>query len=350
VALTRRGPIPSLDGLRALAIAIVIWGHAALPGVIPGSAGVTIFYFLSGYLITTLLRREADDIGRISITRFSLRRVLRIQPPLYVVLLVVILISLAQLIPNRMTFWGAFSGATFWQNYYIIAAGRDGLPAGMNALWSLAVEEHYYLVFPVLYLLLRRLLPNRLHQAGVLALVCLGILAWRSWLVFHDASYDRVYLATDTRADAILWGSVLALSMNPADDLPQPARRWPWALLAVVCFAAFCGVARLPESVVMSAGYTVQSLLLAGVFVGVVRAPTSLPGLALGWRPIAFTGVLSYGLYLVHRPILELAAQHVPGPRPVQLAVALILMAAAALGLHLAVEKPSVRLRQRLQR
>jgi peptidoglycan/LPS O-acetylase OafA/YrhL len=120
---------------------------------------------------------------------------------------------------------GVLAAATFWANYFIIVDGRDGLPGGMNALWSLAVEEHYYLLFPLLYIALRRWLPSRRHQALVLVALCLGIAAWRTYLDLNGASWDRLYLATDTRADAILWGSVMAIICNPVlGDVRAPRR------------------------------------------------------------------------------------------------------------------------------
>ncbi|MTD15828.1 acyltransferase family protein [Nakamurella sp. YIM 132087] len=349
MAQGRSQQIPSLDGLRALAIGIVVWGHAGLPQYIVGSTGVTIFFFLSGYLITTLLRREAERTGTISIRDFYLRRTFRILPPLYVVLVAAIVMSLVDVLPDRMSGWGVTSAATFWQNYYLIGSGREGIPAGMNALWSLAVEEHFYLVLPVLYLVLRRTRLRRLGQAGVLAGICVAILVWRTWLVTHGAGYDRVYLATDTRADAILWGSVLALAWNPVLDMRPPRRNWPWTLVAVASFAAFWGISELPESVVMSVGYTGQSLCLVGVFVAVVLAPRSLPGLVLNWRPLAYIGVLSYSLYLVHRPVLMVVEQYVHAPKVVELLLAGVLMLGAALLLRVAVEKPFEKARRRFR-
>lgn len=162
--LLRAGKIPSLDGLRAVAIAIVLWGHAGFPTLIRESTGVTVFFFLSGYLITTLMRAEADKRGRVSLKNFYLRRVLRIFPSLYLVLAGAFALSVLGLIPNGMTPGGVASSATFLSNYFIIFEGRDGLPGGMNALWSLAVEKHYYLLFPLLYVAMRKWLPNRLTK------------------------------------------------------------------------------------------------------------------------------------------------------------------------------------------
>lgn len=345
----RAGKIPSLDGLRAIAIAIVIWGHAELPMLIKGSTGVTIFFFLSGYLITTLLRMEADKRGRLSIRDFYLRRVFRIFPPLYIVLAIVVVLSLTGAISSAMNGVGIASSAGFWTNYFIIFEGREGLPGAMNALWSLAVEEHYYLVFPLIYVAMRRWLPSRLHQTLVLVGICLAIMAWRVFLAGQGASWDRLYLSTDTRADAILWGSVMAIACNPVfGEVRQPSRCWMLAPVLLVSAAVFYLVSRTPDSIGMTFGYTVQSLALFGVFIPVILAPQSAIGRVLNWRPVAFIGVLSYTLYLIHRPALELADTWLALPHLVEVGIALLVSVGFAYGMYRLVDVPMGVFRKRI--
>jgi peptidoglycan/LPS O-acetylase OafA/YrhL len=346
----RAGKIPSLDGLRALAIAIVIWGHAELPMLIKGSTGVTIFFFLSGYLITTLLRMEADKRGRISIRDFYLRRVCRIFPPLYIVLALAIVFSLTGAVASAMSGAGIASSAGFWTNYFIVLDGRDGLPGSMNALWSLAVEEHYYLVFPLIYVAMRRWLPSRLHQTLVLVGICLAIMAWRVFLAGQGASWDRLYLSTDTRADAILWGSVMAIACNPVfgDIRARRRRRWLLNVVLVASAAVFYLVSRMPDSSGMTVGYTVQSIALFGVFIPLILAPSSVVGRVLNWRPVAFVGVLSYTLYLIHRPALELADKWLSLPHLVEVTIALVSSLAFAYAMYRLVDIPMGVLRKRI--
>lgn len=338
--------------MRALAILLVVWGHAELPyRLIRESTGVTIFFFLSGYLITTLLRREFDAWDRVSIKDFYLRRVFRIFPPLYIVLIIAVVLSLTGVIANAMTGWGALSTFTFWTNYYIIWEGRAGLPGGMNALWSLAVEEHFYLVFPLLYVVLRRWFPKRWIQAAILVALCVAIMVWRTYLLTQGADYDRVYLATDTRADAILWGSVLAIAANPAyGEIRIPRRRWLLTPVFLGGAAVVYIVSRWPDSLGMSIGYTIQSIALAAVFVPLILAPRSVIGRVFNFRAVAWVGVASYSIYLIHRPALIIAETYISAP---QVSTATIAIAATVLlswAMLVFVDRPFGRLRRRLNR
>jgi peptidoglycan/LPS O-acetylase OafA/YrhL len=357
---SRVGHIPSLDGLRAVAILIVLWGHsefstvvdaAAGTLVLKGSVGVTVFFFLSGYLITTLLRVEADVRGRISVRDFYIRRAIRILPPLYIVLGLAVAATAGGLFAAEMSRRGVLAAATFWANYFIIVDGRDGLPGGMNALWSLAVEEHYYLLFPLLYIALRRWLPSRRHQALVLVALCLGIAAWRTYLDLNGASWDRLYLATDTRADAILWGSVMAIICNPVlGDVRAPRRAWQLTPVLLTSVAVFYAVSRTPDAFGMTVGYTIQSIALFGVFLPLILAPGSVLGRVVNWRPVAFVGVLSYSLYLVHRPVLRLVEERLDLPAAMETVIGLAISFALAYVMHRLVERPAATLRRRVSR
>ena len=351
-AVAGRFNIPSLNGIRAFAILLVVWGHAELPfRLVRESTGVTIFFFLSGYLITTLLRREYDAWGGVSIRNFYLRRVLRIFPPLYVVLIVAVVLSAAGVIANEMTSLGTFASFSFWANYYIIWEGRDGLPGGMNALWSLAVEEHFYLIFPLMYVALRRLVPRRWYQVAILVGLCLAIMVWRTYLFSQGADYDRIYLATDTRADAILWGSVLAMAANPAyGEVRTPRRRWLLTLMLVCGAAAVYLVSRWPDETGMTIGYTIQSIALAAVFVPLILAPRSIVGRILNLRAVAWVGIISYAIYLIHRPALDLVEQYLTTPQVVTSTIGIAATVLASWAIMVWVERPFGRLRRRANR
>ncbi|TDN90556.1 acyltransferase [Microbacterium sp. BK668] len=344
--------IPSLNGMRALAITLVVWGHAELPlRLIRESTGVTIFFFLSGYLITTLLRREYDARDRVSVADFYLRRVFRIFPPLYVVLICAVVLSLANAIPNEMTPLGVFASFSFWANYYIIWEGRDGLPGGMNALWSLAVEEHFYLVFPLLYIALRRWVPTRWVQAVILGGLCVAIMVWRTYLFSSGASYDRIYLATDTRADAILWGSVFAVVLNPVyGEVQAPRRKWLLTPVLLAGAGVVYAVSRWPNEWGMTIGYTVQSVALAAVFIPVILIPGSVVGRVLNWRAVAWVGIVSYSIYLLHRPVLILTETYIGQPELVAATVGVAATVLASWAMLVYVERPFARLRQRVNR
>lgn len=138
--------IPSLDGLRAVAIMIVFLSHAGLSHVVPGLFGVTIFFFLSGYLITTLLRMECERDGGANLRQFFLRRTLRILPPFYLVLGAIALLGSIGFLSGSWQPEALAAQALFAANYWEIFGGVQ--PPGTEVLWSLAVEEHFYLVFP----------------------------------------------------------------------------------------------------------------------------------------------------------------------------------------------------------
>ncbi|HET9958311.1 MAG TPA: acyltransferase, partial [Polyangiaceae bacterium] len=192
--------IPSLDGIRAFSFLIVFLSHAGLSGIVPGHFGLTLFFFLSGYLITTLMRVEFDTTSNVSFKQFYLRRVLRILPPFYLVLIAATLLSLSGFLGGEVTWRGFGFQAAHLTNYYIIGHGWwTGLAPGTWVYWSLAVEEHFYFVFPLLYLWLRRKGLSGRGQALTLLSICALLLIWRIVLVYGlDAPKDRTYVATDT--------------------------------------------------------------------------------------------------------------------------------------------------------
>ena len=349
LAAKASGQIPSLDGIRALSILIVFIGHAGLPQVLRDQTGVTIFFFLSGYLITTLLVREKEKRGKISIRGFYLRRVFRILPAMYFVLAVAIVVNILQLLPSTMTLAGAGASAMQLTNYWIVLFGREDLPTGMNALWSLNVEEHYYLFFPVLFIGLTLLFRRRSHQAFVLGAICVAFLAWRIVLAFGlDAGFDRIYLATDTRADSILWGAVFAIAWNPVHGNAIARGRWPWAQLALGIALLACARV-MPNTLAITLGYTVEAVGLMFIFTAVITAPTSLFGRVLNWKPLAYLGVLSYSMYLCHRLVLLLVEKYVGFGMWIDAILSLAITVGASYGIYKLVEHPMIRFGRRFQ-
>ena len=340
--------IPSLDGIRALSILIVFAGHAGLPQVLRDTTGVTMFFFLSGYLITTLLSREQQRSGRIALVSFYKRRVFRILPAMYSVLAVVIVINLLGLLENTMTLAGAAASSFQFTNYWIILNGRDDLPVGMNALWSLNVEEHFYLLFPLLFIVMSKWLTRR-QQVVVLLALCVAFLAWRIGLhSVLDASWDRIYLATDTRADAILWGCLLAIGWNPATGNGFPkAKEWAWGYFLVGAAGLYV-VREMSETVAYIVGVSLESAALMFVFTAVISAPTSLFGKILNWRPLAFLGVLSYSLYLTHRAVLFLVAEHTSLSLWWVAGISLVIGLVVSYVVYRFIEKPMIRVGKRV--
>jgi peptidoglycan/LPS O-acetylase OafA/YrhL len=212
--------IPSLDGVRAISFLIVFVAHAGLDRYVPGGFGLYVFFILSGYLITHLLIREDQVRGSISLPLFYARRTLRIFPPLYTVVGLSLLYLWITRQLTGITVPGVMSQLFYYSNYdNLLFHGRPpGIIPGLGPLWSLAVEEHFYLLFPPLIVfLLRRLRMSYKSVTIVLLSMCLADLAWRVSVVVHfpkhlpsGVAYSWAEHGSDTRADSILYGCALA--------------------------------------------------------------------------------------------------------------------------------------------
>jgi peptidoglycan/LPS O-acetylase OafA/YrhL len=342
--------IPSLDGIRAASFMLVFVSHAGLGHVVPGGLGVTIFFFLSGYLITTLLRMEHERTGKNSLRDFYLRRAFRIWPPFYTVLAFAIALTLAGWLPEPLRWGSVLAQLCHVTNYWFVFKDTQGFPAGTVVYWSLAVEEHFYLVFPFLFILLRRHLAGRpRQQASVLISLCVLVLAWRFLLVFgHDAPLERTSLSSDTRIDSILFGCVLALIGNPMLDPWQGSRRlWTAVLLPLGLLAMVVSLTYRAPWFRETLRYSVQGLALVPLFVVAIRYPDWGPMRPLNLRVVRWLGLMSYSLYLCHQVILALVeGKLLPGHTIVGGVVAFGLSALFAAGVHRFIEKPSARARK----
>ena len=347
--------IPSLDGIRAASFMVVFLSHAGLGGIVPGYFGLTLFFFLSGYLITTLMRIEFDRTGTVSLRQFYLRRVLRIFPPFYLVLVAAWL----------ATAWGALPDGTLsakamlWQalhltNYYIVEHGWwQGIAPGTWGYWSLAVEEHFYVVFPLLYLGLRRRFPSARGQALGLLALCALVFLWRCVLILAwDAPKDRTYVASDTRVDSILFGCLLAVWHNPvldrhAFDTRRLARLWLPA-----------GVALLVVSIVVrehafdqTLRYTLQGIGLYPFFAAAILFHDRWPFRVFSFGPVRYVGLLSYSLYLLHTSVLYGVDHWLKAwPTAARGTFALALLIGLATLIYRWVELPCGRARKRLSK
>lgn len=331
--------IPALDGLRALAISIVMCSHIGLQNVVPGQFGVTLFFFLSGYLITTLLRQEIERCGRIDFRRFYLRRVVRILPPMYITIAFFAVLSLVGLI-HPLRWGGLFYDFLFLSNYFPVSS----MPIG---LWSLAVEEHFYIGFPLLLALLARRFSFARCAAICLAL-CAIVLAVRVWEVHRLADFGPVNFWTHTRIDSILFGSVLALWNNPVADRTDilPRGIAGYALAAALLVPTF--VVR-DEAFRQTLRYTIQGIGLLLLFNLLIR-DRRMASAVLNSRLAGRVAILSYTLYLVHSGLIVVFAPidgvHALAPTLAALGLAVIY----AMLMHRWVERPLNRWRRRAER
>jgi peptidoglycan/LPS O-acetylase OafA/YrhL len=343
--------IPSLDGLRAFSFALVFVAHVGLGYIVPGGFGVTVFFFLSGFLITTLMRREWERSGRVSLGNFYVRRVLRILPPFYLVLIVATGLTAVGALRSTLDPHAVLAQFLHYANYWIVWHGDSGFARGTGVYWSLAVEEHFYFLFPLLYILLRKSGASPRQQVSVLLGLCAVVLAWRCVLVFVWASAtDRTYVASDARFDSILFGCALAVLGNPVLDAPpKNVAIWKYCLLPLGIVTLLTTFVIRDPNFRESFRYSLQGVALVPVFVCAVRYPDWGIMKVLNYPPVVFVGGLSYALYLIHHVVFFALADRLGALIGIAgcSVLALALSLALALLLQRTVETPLARLRKR---
>ena len=333
--------IPSLDGIRALAFCLVFVAHAWEAPL--GMFGVTTFFFLSGFLITTLMRREHELSGTISLRNFYLRRSLRIFPPLYLTIGFILVLVVTHALDTRMDSGSFVAASSFVTNYWISL--KDIRNFGLGPLWSLAVEEHFYCLFPFLFLLMNRVGLSYKHQSWTLSGLCLLFLVWRLLLVFVYSGVPMKYLlyASDARMDSILFGCILALNANPVLDRVYPSKTWS-TLGVLLLLLSFC---IRNDSYRITLHYSLQGLALIPIFTLAIYYAADWFRWLNG-KIIRFIGSLSYTMYLVHSSFLFAIFAHVRS-HTFAVFLALILTFLYAYAMNLLVESPLARIRQRIK-
>ncbi|MEP3633114.1 MAG: acyltransferase [Shimia thalassica] len=340
--------LPSLDGFRTVAIAIVFASHAGFSHLIPGGFGVTLFFFLSGFLITTLLQREISQTGTLSLPRFFLRRVVRLWPPLLVTLLIGVFLVTIDLAQGALDWGTLLSQIFFYYNYYSLFAEPTNSVDGFGIFWSLSVEEHFYLLWPSVFLLLHK----RIGASRILAMILVATLVWRVVRFVHFQSSEwEIYISTDTRIDALLFGCLLAiLQANGAADRLFKADHFKWVWLGAAVILLLLTFAVREPAFRSTLRYSLQGLALMPVFHYAVTQPDTrlFKPLNLSW--ISQIGVWSYTLYLVHYLIIKALeynglASH--GSPALVLGAAALSLAYAAL-MYRIVERPMLPLRRKL--
>ncbi len=315
------GYLPGLDGIRALAVIGVLLYHAELTWLTGGFLGVDVFFVLSGFLITSLLLEEYDRSGRIAFGRFYLGRARRLLPAL-VLMLVVVAAVVALFYRDAAAALRAdiVASLLYVNNWWYILNDASyfefiGRPPLLKHLWSLAVEEQFYLIWPLLaYLAVRRA-----GRRGVLALAVVLALASTAWMTYLSvdngypeyADPSRAYFGADAHAMGLLVGAALATFWRPgrlSAHVPTPARilitgTGIAALAGVIAF--FVLVGEFTPWLYQRGGFLILALIVA-VLIAMATHPAAPLGRWMGTQPWRYLGQRSYGLYLWHWPIFML--------------------------------------------
>lgn len=318
--------LPSLDGVRALAVALVILFHLDLASFQGGLLGVGIFFTLSGYLITGLLVRGWRRGHGWGLKTFWLRRARRLLPAVVLVLatcmLVVLIIDRAELGRRGVQ---ALSALFYVANWHTIFAGDSYFteihgPGPFDHLWSLSVEEQYYLVWPLVLAVLVTVFRARMTAvAAATALLAAGSFVVLAVLAHPGMDNTRAYEGTDTRAGGLLVGACLALVwVKPGRQVPRQAREWrpTGATLDALGVAGLVGIGWLVTNTNQSTfslyrwGLLLLSICTAALLAAVSH-PQTLLGRIFGIRPLRWLGERSYGLYLWHLPVIVFTPAYV---------------------------------------
>jgi peptidoglycan/LPS O-acetylase OafA/YrhL len=317
--------LPGLDGLRAVAVLAVMLYHAGMAWMPGGYLGVEVFFVLSGFLITSLLLAEWRQTGKIDLGAFWMRRARRLLPALFFLLVVSVLFALLFL-PEEVAGLreDVVAASTYVTNWYLIFNQESyfefvGRPSLLQHLWSLAIEEQFYLLWPLLFIGWMMLLRSRRGMA-VVALAGAALSAVLMAVLFTpDTDPSRLYYGTDTRAVGLLLGCALAFVWSPASDRSR-ARVNRAVLLDLGGVAALAALVYLlvnldeTQPFLYQGGFVVLGLVTAALIASVAHPQAILMPALLGFGPLRWIGTRSYSLYLWHWPIYSVTRPELDVP------------------------------------
>ncbi len=293
--------LPTLDGWRALSIALVILHHSQVHVSVPvlgpllqwlsdiGELGVEIFFAISGLLICSRLLDEESRNTRIDVKAFYIRRFFRILPAAFFYLLVIAILAGFHVIPLSPLDW--FGALFFFRNYAMLSAYLQHSPLALHwytgHFWSLSMEEHFYLVLPAVLVCFRRL---RFRVLGGMA-ICIAL--WRSFLAHVMHNGYQFTFRTDTHVDALLIPAMIAIALYPVLRNPAASRYLPaWSFPIFLAVEVGLLLTKIPLF------FTLQAIVLPLLILSTVLHPKTIPGSILEWKALRWIGWISYSLYL----------------------------------------------------
>lgn len=342
--------VPALDSMRGLAVSMVFFFHAGTPAFSGGFIGVDIFFVLSGFLITILLMQEQDRDGKITLRKFYLRRALRLVPALVFMVTVYLLFCIGHF--NSPADWlYQFEDALMALSYIANWTRAFDLnrPLVLGHTWSLAIEEQYYICWPLILAMLRRVTPSL--RSGAIFLLLLASWITRLGLLANCASWDRIYNGLDSRADMLLAGSLLASlwhsgALNFLERHPKITGAM--AIVGMSALAALNFTANWQTPPLYIWQYEIVALSTVLVIYDISSRPSGWISTLLNKSGLVWLGRVSYGFYLWHYPILWAVRQYRIDNR-VQIMLALILTLCFTVLSNKFIELPFLRLKQKFR-
>ena len=307
---------PDVQGLRAVAILLVVLYHAGIPGISGGYVGVDVFFVISGFVITGVLLRERQANGRTSLRNFYGRRARRIIPAATVVIIVTVVAAFHYLGPltGHDTAVDGQWAALFLANFHFAASQTNYLasqqpPSALQNYWSLAVEEQFYIIYPTIFLVTARLVRGlSLRRRLAIVLLAVIVASYAFSIVFTSTNAPSAFFSPLTRAWELALGGLIAVASQSLRRLPQSlAALISWLGLGAIIVAS----TTLTSASVYPGALVAIPVLGAGLIIAAGAAePEWGVECLLRQRPFQLLGLISYSLYLWHWPILVIATQH----------------------------------------
>jgi peptidoglycan/LPS O-acetylase OafA/YrhL len=339
---------PDVQALRALAVVLVVWYHANLPGIHGGFLGVDVFFVISGFVITGVLLQERETKGSISIRNFYGRRIRRILPAATLVLVATLFAVYHYLgfVAGAQNADDAKWVAAFLGNVHFASLGTQYLtstlpPSAFQQYWSLAVEEQFYLLWPLLFLALTAILPRVRPTAKLVSALGAIIIASLAWCII-ETSHNEVwaFFSLFTRAWELALGAVLAVLVPVLSDR---AKRLGTGLGIIGVLIILVSAWVIKPTTPWPGSAAIVPVFATGLVIlgGTLRESSGF-GVVTNFLPVQWVGNISYSLYLVHWPVLVIAMEYsVNGTLPRRTEVELVALSVAiAAAIYYALENP----------